>query len=76
MIALAVSGVGLLTAALTFACQTLPDVDAWAHGKELWFGAAVIAIVAVSFALGQRLARSDPRTVQRPGFGASPQRSG
>ena len=58
VMALAVSGVGLLTAALTFASRTLPNVDAWTQGKELWFGAAVVAVVGVSFAFGQQLARS------------------
>jgi high-affinity nickel-transport protein len=59
VMALAVSGVGLLTAALTFASRTVPDVDAWAQGKELWFGAAVVAVIGVSFAFGQQLARSE-----------------
>jgi high-affinity nickel-transport protein len=57
VMALAVSGVGLLTAALTFASRTLPDVDTWTQGKELWFGTAVVAVVGVSFAFGQQLAR-------------------
>jgi high-affinity nickel-transport protein len=60
---LAVSGVGLLTAALMLASRTLPAVDAWAQGKALWFGAAVVAVIALSYALGQQLARvqGDPR---------------
>ena len=65
VMALAVSGVGLLTAGLTLASRTLPEVDAWSRGKELWFGAAVVSIVALSFALGQQLARADNRAVQR-----------
>lgn len=60
VMALAVSGVGLLTAALTLATLTLPDVDAWAQGKELWFGATVIAVVALSFVGGRRLAHRWP----------------
>lgn len=59
VMALAVSGVGLLTAALTFASRTLPDVDAWTQGKQVWFGAGVVAVVGVSFVFGQQLARSE-----------------
>jgi high-affinity nickel-transport protein len=58
VIALAVSGVGLLTAALLLASRTLPAVDAWAQGKTPWFGAAVVAVIALSYALGQQLART------------------
>ena len=58
---LAVSGVGLLTAGLSLAGRTLPDVQAWSEGKALWFGAAVVVVVLVSFALGQQLARSQAR---------------
>jgi high-affinity nickel-transport protein len=78
VMALAVSGVGLLTAALTFASRTVPEVDAWAQGKELWFGAAVVAVVGVSFAFGQQLARSEVSAAarQRSTFGSTPQRSG
>ena len=57
VMALAVSGVGLLTASLALATLAIPDVGAWAQGKELWFGAAVIGIVGISFAWGSRLAR-------------------
>ena len=56
VMALAVSGVGLITAGLTLASRALPGVDAWAQGKELWFGAAVVAVVGLSFSLGQQLA--------------------
>jgi high-affinity nickel-transport protein len=55
-VALAVSGVGVLTAALALATRFVPAVQLWADGKELWFGAAVLAIVLASFAIGQRLA--------------------
>lgn len=75
VMALAISGVSLLTAGLTFASRTLPDVDTWAQGKELWFGAAVLAIVGVSFALGQQLARSQARVAQQPAFGSNTQGS-
>ena len=55
-VALAVSGVGLLTAGLLLATHFVPAVELWAEGKELWFGAAVAAIVFASFLIGQRLA--------------------
>lgn len=72
VMALAVSGIGLLTAALSVASRTLPDVEAWTHGKALWFGAAVVAIVLLSFVLGQQLARARPRPVQRSTLGSTP----
>lgn len=56
VMALAVSGVSLLTAALGVATQTVPRIDLWADGKELWFGAAIVAVIFGSFMLGQRLA--------------------
>lgn len=57
VMALAVGGVSLLTAGLGAASQTLPAADAWMAGKELWFGAAIVACVFGSFVLGQRLAQ-------------------
>jgi len=76
VMALAVSGVGLLTAGLTLASRTLPGIDAWAQGKELWFGAAVVTIVFISFAIGQQLARSEAQRALRTAFASTPQRSG
>jgi high-affinity nickel-transport protein len=58
VMALAVSGVSLLTAGLGVATQTLPHVELWTEGKELWFGAAVVAVIFASYLLGQRLATS------------------
>lgn len=66
VMALAVSGVSLLTAALGIATQTVPDVDTWAEGKELWFGAAIIMVAFASYLLGQQLARNEPRMVNQP----------
>ena len=60
VMALAVSGVSLLTAALGVATQTLPQVDVWAENKSLWFGAAIVTVVLASYLLGQQLARSKP----------------
>jgi len=56
-VALAVSGVGLLTAGLSLATHLVPAAQIWAEGKELWFGSAVVGIVLASFVVGRRLAR-------------------
>ena len=56
VMALAVAGVSLLTAALVLATLLLPAADAWAEGKELWFGSAIVAVIGLSFLMGQRLA--------------------
>jgi hypothetical protein len=42
---------------------TRPCVDAWAEGRELWFGAAVIASVLIAFVGAMRIAR---RTAPAP----------
>ena len=39
--ALAIAGIGLLTAGLGAASRALPAVDAWTGDKALWFGAAI-----------------------------------
>ncbi len=54
---LAVGGVSLLIASFALAKMTLPPVDDWAQGKELFFGGAVMAVVLVSYLIGKRLAR-------------------
>jgi branched-subunit amino acid ABC-type transport system permease component len=54
---LVVSGISLLVATFGLAKLALPAVDAWSDGKELVFGAALIAIVASSFLLAVRLTR-------------------
>ena len=59
-VALAVSGVGLLTAGLTVTTRVVPAADLWAEGKGLWFSAAVVGVVCISFVVGQRLARAAP----------------
>jgi nickel/cobalt transporter (NiCoT) family protein len=61
VMALAVSGVSLLTAGLGVATQTLPGIDAWAENKALWFGAAIVLVTFTSYVIGQRLARSEAR---------------
>ena len=57
--ALAVSVVSLLTAGLDVATQTAPHIDAWAEGKAMWFGAAIVVVTSASYLLGQRLARTE-----------------
>jgi high-affinity nickel-transport protein len=54
---LAVSGVSLLVAAFGAAKLASPLVDAWSEGKELAFGAIVVATIALSFVAALMLAR-------------------
>jgi len=54
---LVVAGVSLLVAAFGVAKLSLPAVDAWSDGKELFFGAAVVTVVAGSFLLAVWLTR-------------------
>jgi high-affinity nickel-transport protein len=61
VMALAVAGVSLLTAALVLATLLIPAADAWARGKELWFGSGIVAVLCVGFMMGQRLASLAPR---------------
>lgn len=70
VMALAVSGVGLLVAALSVASQILPNVEAWTQGNPLCVAGAVIAVVLLSFAVGQRLARVKPLPGKRATFGS------
>lgn len=57
VMALAVAGVSLLTAALVLATLLVPAADAWAQDKQLWFSTAIVAVIGLSFLMGQRLAR-------------------
>lgn len=54
---LVVAGVSLLVAAFGLARLAWPAVDAWSEGKELAFGLALVAIVALSFVMAVRLTR-------------------
>ncbi len=54
---LVVSGVSLLVAGFGVAKLLLPAVDAWSEGKELIFGFALVAIIAISFVAAIRLTR-------------------
>jgi high-affinity nickel-transport protein len=60
VMSLAVGGVSLLIAGFALAKMTLPDLDAWSEGKELWFGGAVFAVVLASYFAGKRLAHDRP----------------
>jgi high-affinity nickel-transport protein len=52
---LAVAGVSLLVAAFGVAKMTLPAVDAWSDGRELAFGAIVVAVITSSYLLARAL---------------------
>lgn len=54
---LCVSGISLLVAAFGLAKLVLPAVETWSEGKELFFGAALVAIIACSFMAAVRLTR-------------------
>ena len=60
VMALAVAGVSLLTAAMVLATLLVPAADAWAQGKELWFGTGIVAVLLASYLTGQRLASRAP----------------
>lgn len=55
VMALVVSGISLLVAAFGAAKLLSPAVDAWSEGKELMFGAVVVALIALSFVAAMRL---------------------
>ena len=57
VMALTVAGMSLAVGAFTVVKQLIPAVDAWAEGRELAFGAAVIASVIVAFAFAMPAAR-------------------
>lgn len=72
VMALAVSGVSLLTAGLGVATQTVPNINTWAEGKALWFGAAIVVVLFTSYRVGQKLARSEARPARATRFAAAP----
>ena len=53
----AVAGVSLLVAALGVARWTSPAFEAWTEGRELAFGATVLAVIALGYGLALWLAR-------------------
>jgi high-affinity nickel-transport protein len=56
---LAVSGVALLVAAFGVARLMLPALDSWSDGKELAFGAIVVAVIGGSYLVARGLAQRD-----------------
>jgi high-affinity nickel-transport protein len=56
VMSLAVSSVSLLVAALGAAKMVSPWLDEWTDGKELVFGAVVVAVIAGSYLLARHLA--------------------
>lgn len=57
---LTVGGLSLLVAGFGFARYASPDVSAWSDGKELAIGLSFVVVIALSFLLALRLARSEP----------------
>ncbi len=57
---LTVGSLSLLVAGFGFARYASPDVSAWADGKELAIGLSFVVVIALSFLLTLRLARSEP----------------
>ncbi len=70
VMAVAVSTVSLIVAAFGAGKLLSPQLDAWADGRELWFGAAVMLVIFSGFLLGMLLARK--RGAAMRGDGASP----
>jgi high-affinity nickel-transport protein len=60
VMSLAVAGVSLLVAAFATAKLVLPRLDAWSEGRELWFGAAVVAVVLGGYVAARLLTRRRP----------------
>ncbi|MDD5298481.1 MAG: nickel transporter [Rhodocyclaceae bacterium] len=58
VMSLVVAGVSLLVGAFGVMKLCLPTVGTWSDGKDLFFGSAVIAVVAGSYLLALRLTRS------------------
>jgi high-affinity nickel-transport protein len=65
VMALAVAGVSLLTAAAVLATLFVPAAQAWSQGKALWFGIGIVAVLLASFVLGQRLAAPTSLRIDR-----------
>jgi high-affinity nickel-transport protein len=64
VMALSVAGLSLAVGLFTVAKLIVPDVDAWAEGRELYFGGAVVAGVLVAFAVGMLAARRPAAAVR------------
>ena len=57
VMALTVAGISLAVGCFTVAKLLLPSVDAWAEGRELFLGGAVVAGVLTAFAVAMLAAR-------------------
>jgi high-affinity nickel-transport protein len=67
VMSLAVAGVSLLVAAFATAKLVLPRLDAWSEGRELWFGAAVVAVMLGGYVAAKLLTRRRrPASTQVP----------
>lgn len=58
VMSLVVAGVSLLVGFFGVMKLSLPSVDAWSEGKELFLGGGVVVVVAASFLLAVRLSRT------------------
>jgi nickel/cobalt transporter (NiCoT) family protein len=64
VMSLAVAGVSLLVGTFGVMKMSLPTIDAWSEGKELFFGAGLVLVIAGSFLLATHLTRQ-PAVVAR-----------
>lgn len=64
VMALTVAGSSLAMGSFTVAKQALPAIDAWAEGRELLLGGAVVIGVATAFAVGMLAARHRASTTR------------
>lgn len=58
VMSLVVAGISLLVGAFGVLKLSLPGIDAWSEGKELFFGAAVVTVIGGSYLLALRLSRT------------------
>ncbi len=66
VMALAVAGISLTVGLFTVTKIVVPAVDAWAEGRELAFGAAVVGCVLLAFGSGMLAARRSQGSVTAP----------
>jgi high-affinity nickel-transport protein len=62
VMALTVAGISFAVGMFTVVKLLVPALDAWAEGREITFGTAVVASVLVAFAIAMRAARVTART--------------
>jgi high-affinity nickel-transport protein len=72
VMACTVAAVSFAVGVFTLAKLSVPAIDAWAEGRELAFGAAVVAAVLVAFWLGMRVARRGERGVVAGAHSSAP----